>query len=322
MRYFVTGGAGFIGSHLADRLVAQGEVTVYDNLSSGKAEFILHHIGGPNFHFIEGDLLDWQKLAESMKNHEVVFHLAANPDARLGIDRTDLDLKQETIATYNVLEAMRINGSKKIVFSSSGTIYGETPVIPLPENYGPVLPISLYGAGKVASEALISAFCHSFDMRSWIFRFANIVGPRATHGVIYDFIHKLNQNPNELEILGDGTQEKPYLWVGDCVDGVLFGSSNSDQRVNVFNLGCESTTDVKTIAELVVGAMGSGEVRFKYTGGDRGWTGDVPQVRLDVGKMKTLGWEAKLTSDQAVERAIGEIIPEVVGERVLCKQLS
>lgn len=322
MRYFVSGGAGFIGSHLADRLVQRGEVTVYDNLSSGKSEFVLHHIGEPNFHFIEGDLLDWQKLAESMRDHEVVFHLAANPDARRGIEQTNLDLKQETIATYNVLEAMRLNHIHKMVFASSGTIYGETPVIPLAENYGPVLPISLYGAGKVASEALISAFCHTFDMRSWIFRFANIVGPRATHGVIYDFIHKLNENPNELEILGDGTQEKPYLWVGDCVEGLLFGFSNSDWRVNVFNLGCESTTDVSTIAKLVVKGMGSGEVRFKYTGGDRGWKGDVPQVRLDVGKMKKLGWEAKLTSDQAVERAVGEIIPEIVGEKVLCRQSS
>jgi UDP-glucose 4-epimerase len=322
MRYFVTGGAGFIGSHLVDRLIEQGEVTVYDNLSSGKAEFILHHIGEPNFHFIEGDLLDWQKLAESMKNNEVVLHLAANPDARLGIDRTDLDLKQETIATYNVLEAMRVNHIEKMVFASSGTIYGETPVMPLPENYGPVLPISLYGAGKVASEALVSAFCHSFDMRSWIFRFANIVGPRATHGVIYDFIHKLNQNPNELEILGDGSQEKPYLWVGDCIDGILFGFSNSDQRVNVFNLGCETTTDVNTVVKLVVAAMQLKEVHFKYTGGDRGWKGDVPQVRFDVGKMKELGWEAKLSSDQAVRRAIKEIVLQMVGERLLCKQLS
>ena len=322
MRYFVTGGAGFIGSHLVDRLIEQGEVTVYDNLSSGKAEFILHHIGEPNFHFIEGDLLDWQKLAESMKNHEVLFHLAANPDARLGIDRTDLDLKQETIVTYNVLEAMRVKGIKKIVFSSSGTIYGETPVIPLAENYGPVLPISLYGAGKVASEALISAFCHSFDIRSWIFRFANIVGRRATHGVIYDFINKLRKNPDELEILGDGTQEKPYLWVGDCVDGILFGFSNSDQRVNVFNLGCETTIDVNTVAKLVVAAMQLKEVHFKYTGGDRGWKGDVPQVRFDTSKMKRLGWEAKLTSDQAVRRAISEIVPEIVGEKLLCRQLS
>jgi UDP-glucose 4-epimerase len=322
MRYFVTGGAGFIGSHLADRLVESGEVTVYDNLSSGRSEFILHHIGEPSFHFIEGDLLDWQKLAESMKNHEVVFHLAANPDARLGINQTDLDLKQQTVVTYNVLEAMRANHIEKIVFASSGTIYGETPVIPLAENYGPVLPISLYGAGKVASEALISAFCHTFDMKSWIFRFANIVGPRATHGVIYDFVNKLRKNPNELEILGDGTQEKPYLWVGDCVDGILFGFSNSDQRVNLFNLGCESTTDVKTIAQLVVEAMGLRAVRFKYTGGDRGWKGDVPQVRFDVSKMRKLGWEAKLSSDQAVRRAVKEIVPQMVGERFLCKQLS
>jgi UDP-glucose 4-epimerase len=319
MRYFVTGGAGFIGSHLVDRLIQQGEVTVYDNLSSGKIEFILHHMRKSNFDFLEKDLLNLEEVKEAMRNHDVVFHLAANPDARLGIDQTDLDLKQETIATYNVLEGMRVNKIKKIVFSSSGTIYGETPIIPLPEDYGPVLPISLYGAGKVGCEALISAFCHSFDMKSWIFRFANIVGSRATHGVIYDFVHKLEKNPKELEILGDGTQEKPYLWVDDCVKGILFGFLNSNQRVNFFNLGCESTTDVNTIARLVIGEMGSGKVGIKYTGGDRGWKGDVPQVRFDVKKIKKLGWEPKLSSDQAVKRAIKEIVPEIVGEKNLCR---
>jgi UDP-glucose 4-epimerase len=322
MRYFVTGGAGFIGSHLVDRLVEQGEVTVYDNLSSGKVEFIVQHLGRPNFNFVEADLLHWQELRDAMKSHKVVFHLAANPDARLGEEQTDLDLKLETIATYNVLEAMRVNNIKDMVFSSSGTIYGETPVVPLPENYGPVLPISLYGAGKVASEALISAFCHTFEMRSWIFRFANIVGSRATHGVIYDFVHKLKRNPNQLEILGDGTQEKPYLWVGDCVEGMLYGLENSQERVNFFNLGSESTTDVDTIARLVVEEMGLPEVLFQYTGGDRGWKGDVPQVRFDVGKMRKLGWEPRLTSDQAVRKAIKEIVPEVAGAEKLCRQSS
>jgi UDP-glucose 4-epimerase len=213
MRYFVTGGAGFIGSHLVDRLIRKGEVTVYDNLSSGKREFIQHHLDNPDFSFIQADLLDFNRLIREMGEHDVVFHLAANPDARLGIQDTTLDLKQETLVTFNVLEAMRSNHIKKIVFSSSGTIYGETPKIPLPEDYGPILPISLYGAGKVASEALITAFCHTFDMQGWIYRFANIVGSRGTHGVIFDFIHKLNKNPSRLEILGDGTQEKPYLSV-------------------------------------------------------------------------------------------------------------
>jgi UDP-glucose 4-epimerase len=316
MRCFITGGAGFIGSHLIDRLILQGDVTVYDNLSSGRIEFIAHHFGNPNFEFIQKDLLDLEDLKEAIKDHDVVFHLAANPDARLGIEDTSLDLNQETIATYNVLEAMRVNGIKKMVFSSSGTIYGETPVIPLPENYGPVLPISLYGAGKVASEALISAFCHTFDMQSWIYRFANIVGPRGTHGVIFDFLHKLKRNSNELEILGDGNQKKPYLSVEDCVEGILFGFENSNERVNFFNLGCESSTDVRTIARMVVKEMGLESVKFEYTGGDRGWPGDVPQVRFNTEKMEKLGWKPRYTSDQAVERAIKFLIEEIIGEKV------
>jgi UDP-glucose 4-epimerase len=326
MRFFVTGGAGFIGSHLVDKLIQNGKVTVFDNLSSGKVEFISHHFGKSNFVFIQKDLLDLEDLKEAIKGHDVVFHLAANPDARLGIEDTSLDLNQETIATYNVLEAMRINDIKKIVFSSSGTIYGETPIIPLPENYGPVLPISLYGAGKLACEGLISSFCHTFDMQSWIYRFANIVGPRATHGVIYDFIHKLKKNPGELEILGDGKQRKPYLYVEECVEGMLFGFFNANQRVNLFNLGCETSTEVNIIAKMVCEEMGLEKVKFRYTGGDRGWRGDVPQVRFDIKKMKRLGWEPELTSDEAVCKAIKQIIPEIIsdfakkGEKVLCRQ--
>ena len=309
MKAFVTGGAGFIGSHLVDRLMAEGaKVTIYDNLSSGKKEFIKHHTGKTTFALIEADLLDLDKLKNAIRGHDVVFHLAANPEARRGIEDTELDLKQETIATYNVLESMRVNGVKKIVFSSSGTIYGETPVIPLPEDYGPALPISLYGAGKLASEGLISAFCGTFDMQAWIFRFANVVGQRTTHGVIFDFIQKLKQYPSKLEILGDGKQCKPYLHVDDCVDGILFGFKNSHDKVNVFNLGCPTATNVTTIAKMLVEEIGLNEVEFKYTGGDRGWPGDVPQVRFSVQKMSRLGWKARYTSDEAVEKAIRDIL--------------
>jgi UDP-glucose 4-epimerase len=311
MRCFVTGGAGFIGSHLVDRLIEAGHsVTVFDNLSSGRAEFLKHHTR--NIKFVQSDLLDLQSVLASMKNHDAVFHLAANPDARLGIEHTDLDLKQETIATYNVLEAMRRQAVKKIVFSSSGTIYGETPVIPLTEDYGPVLPISLYGAGKVASEGLISAFCYTFGMQGWIYRFANVIGDRGTHGVIFDFIHKLRKNPHELEVLGDGTQEKPYIHVQECIDGILFGLDHSHDKVNVFNLGCDSSTDVTTIAHMVIDAMGLSDVKIRYTGGDRGWPGDVPQVRFNCNKINSLGWKARHTSDEAVRMTVEALVRELL----------
>lgn len=308
MRYFVSGGAGFIGSHLVDRLVDMGEVTVYDNLSSGKKEFIKHHLGRNSFQFIQADLLELDTLKKAMKDHDAVFHTAANPEVRAGIEDTRLDLKQGTIITYNVLEAMRVNAIKKIVFASSSTVYGETPVKPIAEDYGPLQPISLYGASKLAGEGLITAFCHLFGMQAWIFRFANVVGARATHGVIFDFINKLRRNAKELEILGDGSQEKPYLHVDDCVDGFLYGFQHSNDQINVFNLGTPSSTEVSTIAQILVEEMGLQGVRFKYTGGDRGWPGDVPQVRYDTSKMERLGWKPRYTSDEAVRRGIREML--------------
>jgi UDP-glucose 4-epimerase len=310
MKAFVTGGAGFIGSHLVDRLMLQGSVTVYDNFTSGRKDFIQHHIGKKNFSVIEADLLDFGDLKKAIAGHNIVFHLAANPDARLGISDTSLDLQQETIATFNVLEAMRTNSIKKIVFSSSGTIYGETPVVPINEDYGPVLPISLYGAGKLASEALISAFCNTFDMKAWIFRFANIVGDRGTHGVIFDFIHKLKRNPVELEILGDGMQEKPYLEVNDCIDGIFFVLRHSNDKVNVYNLGCDSSTSVRTIARIVLEEMNLPLTKSVYTGTDRGWPGDVPQYRCDCRKVNALGWQAKYSSNEAVRIAVKELVKE------------
>jgi len=307
-RYFITGGAGFIGSHLVDRLISSGEVTVYDNLSSGSKEFIQHHSGDSNFHFIQADLLDFATLNKAIANHDIVFHLAANPDVRAGSMNTNLDLQQGTLATYNLLEAMRLNQISKIVFASSSTVYGEAGTKAVAEDYGPLLPISLYGASKLASEGLISAFCHLFDMQAWIFRFANVVGARASHGVIFDFINKLKQNPEELEILGDGTQEKPYLYIDDCIDGILFGLEHFQERVNVLNLGSDSSTDVTAIASMVVEAVGLFGVKFSYTGGNRGWRGDIPQVRFDITKMKKLGWKPRYSSDEAVRQAIKDML--------------
>jgi len=311
MKYFVCGGAGFIGSHLVDRLIGTGDVTVYDNLSSGKEEFIRHHLTRDNFRFVRADLLELDNLKKAMKGCDVVFHLAANPDARAGIEDTSLDLRQGTIATYNVLEAMRTNDVNRIVFSSSSTIYGETGVESIAEDYGPAVPISLYGASKLAGEGLITAFCHTFGMQSWIFRFANVVGGRATHGVIFDFINKLRQNPAELEILGDGNQEKPYIHVGDCVDGILYGFQHATGQCNLLNLGCPAVSKVSGIARAIVEEMGLSNVKYKYTGGERGWPGDVPYYRLDTSLMEQMGWKPKYTSDEAVRQGIKDILGEL-----------
>jgi UDP-glucose 4-epimerase len=311
MKAFVTGGAGFIGSHLVDKLLDKGyEVTAFDNLSSGKKKYMQHHFDNDNFTFVEGDLLDLELVKKSIKGHDVVFHIAANPFVRLGEEQTRLDLEQGPVATYNILESMRIYGIKKIVFSSSSVVYAETPPIALPESYGPTLPISLYGAGKLGAEGLISAFCGTFDFQTWIYRFANVVGSRGTHGVIVDFIDKLRKNPNELEILGDGKQQKPYLHVSDIVDGMIHGFEHSNEQINLFNLGPDSNTTVTCIAEMIVEEMGLSDVEFKYTGGDRGWKGDVPRFQLDANKIKKLGWKENYTSDEAVRKSIKEVLDE------------
>ncbi len=311
MKYFITGGAGFIGSHLVDRLISMGAVTVYDNLSSGEREFISQNLDNPDFKFIQADVLNREQLSTALKGRDVVFHLSFNPDVRIGQRDTEVDLNQGTIATYNVLEAMRRQGIRKIIFASSSVVYGETSGEPVSEDQGPLQPISLYGAAKLASEGLITAFCNLFDMQAWIFRFANVVGPRATHGVIYDFIRKLKRNSQELEILGDGRQSKSYIHVGDCVDGMLYGSQHSDNQVNVFNLGNRDVVDVTAIGRMLLEQMGLTGVKLKYTGGSRGWPGDVPRICLETSRMEKLGWKPKYSSEEAVRLAIKEILAEL-----------
>ena len=308
-KHFVTGGSGFIGRHLVDRLMSQGNrVTVYDNLVSGKKENIAHHIDKANFQYIKADLLDFDTLNEAMKGHEIVWHLGANTDIPTGNRVTDLDLKNCIVATRNVLEAMKQNSIDNIIFASSATVYGDMSPVPLAESMGPLLPISLYGAGKLACEGLISAFSHLFGIKAWMFRFGNVVGGHMGHGVIYDFIHKLRRSPGELEIFGDGNQEKNFFLVEDCVDGMFFAFLHSNNQCDVFNLGCESMIKVSTIAQIVTEEMGLDGVKFRYTGGKRGWPGDVPVVIFDVSKMKNLGWQASHTSAEAVRIAAQRLI--------------
>jgi UDP-glucose 4-epimerase len=307
--YLVTGGAGFVGSNLVERLMRRGgRVTVYDNLSLGRREHLTPHFGHPRFRFIQADLLDFTRVKHAMAGVDCVWHMAANSDIGYGERYTDWDLKQGTLVTYNVLEAMRVRSVCEIVFASSSAIFGDTGTTRIREDHGPLAPISFYGASKLACEGLVTAFCHNYDMRAWIYRFANIVGDNATHGVIYDFAHRLKKDPTELRILGDGKQRKPYLYVKECVDGMLYGYDHADERVNVFNLGCPGATSVDRIASIVIGEMRLRHVKRAYTGGARGWKSDVPQVRFDVSKLTKLGWKARYTSDQACRVATRAVI--------------
>ncbi len=306
----VTGGAGFIGSHLVDRLIESNRVTVLDNFSSGKMEFLEGHNSDTKFGLIEADLLDQEAVEAALVGKDLVFHLAANPDVKIGAEDTRTHLDQNVIATYNLLESMRKTGVSEIAFTSTSTVYGEAKVAPTPEDYGPLLPISLYGASKLACEALISAFCSTFEMRSWIFRFANIVGERGTHGVIVDFIKKLENDPKTLEILGSGRQRKSYLLVDDCVDAMIFSLAAASDRVNVFNIGSKDSVDVTEIADVVAEKMGLEGVRYRYTGGidGRGWRGDVKTMLLSIEAMERLGWTPRFNSRQSIEAAVEALL--------------
>ena len=310
MHVLVTGGAGFIGSHLVDQLVARGDaVTVFDNMSSGRAEFLAHH--GDSVTFVQGDLLDLDAIKAAMPGIDIVFHLAANPDIRLGTRVTDTDLKQGTLATYNVIEAMRCAGVKNIAFASSSVVYGEAEQMPTPEDYGPLFPISLYGASKLASEALITSWVGTFELKAWLFRFANIVGARGTHGVIFDFIHKLKADPSRLEVLGNGRQEKSYLEVMDCARAMIHLTETTDEAINCFNLGTRDTCSVSRIAEIVIEETGLQNVSIEYTGGDRGWAGDVPKSMLDPSRLFESGYTPTYNSEESIRHTAALLIQEI-----------
>ncbi len=309
-KIFITGGAGFIGSNLIDSLIKDNYITVYDNLSSGQKSYLKPYFNKKNFRFIKGNLLDTKKLKKAIKKHDIVWHLAANPDIAKSMKQPRLDFEQGIMAIFNVLEAMRINKVRKIVFASGSGVYGDQGTEYTAEDFGPLLPVSMYGASKLAAEGLISAFCYMFDMQGWIFRPANIVGRRQTHGVGLDFIKKLKKNPKELKILGDGTQSKSYIHVDDFIGAMLLVVRKSNDRVNLLNVALNTFTSVKDIARIVVEEMGLKNVKFKYTGGSKGWKGDVPKVRMDIKKIKKLGWRAKLTSNQAIKRSIKDLLLE------------
>jgi UDP-glucose 4-epimerase len=306
----VTGGAGFIGSHLVDALVARGDrVTVIDSLSAGSRNNIARHLKHDRATLIVADLLSdgWQAAC---KGADRIYHLAADPDVRQSALSPEGPVNNNILATFRVLEAMRLYTIPEIVFTSTSTVYGEAAVIPTPEDYAPLEPVSIYGASKLACEALISAYCHSFSTRSWNFRFANIIGPRSGHGVITDFVKKLRKNSHELEILGDGKQIKSYLDVEECVAAMLFAVDHAVAQVNTLNIGSEDWIDVTTIADIVAGEMGCPKVRYRFTGGERGWIGDVPRMQLSLARIRSMGWKPKHGSEESVRMAARATIAE------------
>jgi UDP-glucose 4-epimerase len=304
MRAFVTGGAGFIGSNLVDRLLADGHaVTAYDNFATGHRAFL--EAAGPHaaFRLVEGDVLDPARLERAMAGHDLVVHLAANADVRFGLQHPRRDLEQNTMATVNVLEAMRATGVKRIVFASTGSIYGEPEVFPTPETCSFPVQTSLYGASKLAGESLIEAYCEGFGFQGWIFRFVSILGERYTHGHVFDFYKKLLADPTRLEILGDGKQRKSYLYVADCVEAVLIALETATKKVNVLNLGTDEYCSVDDSVSWITGHLGLAPRRV-YTGGARGWVGDSPFIFLDSARMRALGWRPKLTIRKSIFRTL------------------
>lgn len=310
MRYFVTGGAGFIGSTLVDRLLAEGHsVTAYDNFATGQRPFVAQALAHPNYTLVEADLLDLPRLTTALAGHDLVFHLAANADVRFGTDHPRRDLEQNTIATHNVLEAMRANGVRRIAFSSTGSVYGEPEVFPTPENAPFPVQTSLYAASKLAGEGLISAYCTGFGFQGYIFRFVSILGERYTHGHVFDFYKQLRADPTRLRVLGNGQQRKSYLYVQDCVDAMLTVIDKSEAPVAVYNLGTDEYCQVNDSIGWICEHLGLAPER-QYTGGERGWIGDSPFIFLDTAKVRALGWRPKLTIHKGVRKTVAYLSSE------------
>ena len=300
----VTGCAGFIGSHLVDRLLSEGfKVVGIDNLSTGRKTFLENALCNDKFTFYQLDLLQTKNLEEIFFGSSLVFHLAANADIRFGVDKPGIDFEQNTHVTFKVLEAMRISGVKKICFSSTGSIYGETHMIPTPENAPFPIQTSLYGASKLACEGMISAYCETFGFQSWIFRFVSILGPRYSHGHVFDFYKKLLINSEELEVLGDGNQKKSYLHVFDCISGIESGIKNFNEKVNIMNLGSNHYISVKDSVNLIKNTLNVNP-NLKFGIEDRGWIGDNPFIFLETNKMNSIGWTPRFSIEQGIEDTI------------------
>ena len=312
-RVIIVGGAGFIGSHFIDHLLADPAieaVTVFDNFSSGREWHYAHHQDDVRLSVVRADAGNAGSISEAVAGHDTVIHLAANPDIALAATEPAIDFDEGTVLSHNVVEAMRINGCERILYASGSGVYGDLGDKEVAEDHGPMLPISTYGASKLACEALISSYCHMFGLTARIFRFGNVVGPRQTHGVGYDFIAKLRDDPTRLDILGDGNQSKPYIHVDDVVSAVLFANEQWTGSLGIFNAAADDAITVREIADMVVECLGleSGGVDYVFTGGNRGWSGDVPVVRLNCDRIRGLGWSCKNNSAQAMRRSLEAMI--------------
>jgi UDP-glucose 4-epimerase len=313
---FISGGAGFIGSHLVRSLLADRnveQIVIFDNFSSGHRSYLREAGADRRVRTVQADLKELSDVTAAMAGCDTVFHLAANPDIARAVTEPPIDFWEGTYLTQNVLEGMRINGVRKILYTSGSGVYGENPVVAFKEDYGPCIPISTYGASKLACEALISAYCHMFELKGRAFRFANVVGPRQTHGVGYDFVRRLKADPTRLRILGDGTQNKSYIHVDDVLAAIRLVDERTRQSYDVYNVASDDYITVREIADLAVEVSGipSGKTRYEFTGGDRGWKGDVPVVRFDCSKIKGLGWQAGRTSAEAVTAAMKAMLEEL-----------
>lgn len=316
MKVFVAGAAGFIGSHLVRRLLADAEVesvVAFDNFSSGRRDYLP---AGPaeRLRVIEGDLKSCTSIAEAMNGCDVVYHLAANPDISKAVTEPQIDFWEGTYLTQNLLEAMRTTSARKILYTSGSGVYGENPSVAFAEDYGPCIPISTYGASKLACEALIAAYCHMFGLVGRAFRFANVVGPRQTHGVGYDFIRRLHRSASELTILGDGSQSKSYIYIDDVLSAIALADSRTMGAYDVFNVATEDYITVREIADAAVRVSGldRATVHYRFTGSDRGWKGDVPVVRFDCSKIRALGWQCTKGSAKAIEAAMVAMKNELI----------